>query len=337
YTHEGRAADHISAMTWIHRPQYDISDIYLKNGNDIFYQSSGPDPMEMHLFWFNEKFHNIDEAVCLSCNDSNCLYNLFLVAPNAKYVQRMCHGPGIFRATIYELKRTKETQDSYSYKLEFVKHLHELPEDRDEFKKFKMPRVEFHKIVLRANTSNQLTVNAKTYKPDWRDYMATRLSTIVIMIDGRGTGGRGRAFETSIYKHLGDYEISDQLEAVKVFAQNNKFVNQSQIGAFGWSYGGFTVGHLLGHPRNDIIRCGVSVAPVTNFKLYDTAYTERYLGLYLQNTDKYEKTNILPLVENMKGKSYFLIHGTADENVHLTNSALLLKELVRYNIDFDVM
>ncbi|KAL3311535.1 Inactive dipeptidyl peptidase 10 [Cichlidogyrus casuarinus] len=300
YVHEGRAVDHISAMTWIHRPKYDIMDIYLKNGDDIFYKSSGPNPMEMHLFWFNKNLHRIDEAVCLSCNNTNCTYNEFLVAPNAKYTQWICRGPDIYRASIFELKRIDEKENIHSYKLDFVKYLKDLPKEREQYKKHKLPRVEFHELVLRANTSDELKVNAKVllppeldkshitqyplllftyagpstqmvktdFKPDWREYMVTRLRTIIMMVDGRGTSGRGRGFETSVYKHLGDYEIADQLEAVKVFASKNKYVNQSQIGAFGWSYGGFTVGHLLGHPRNELIRCGVSVAPVTNFKLY---------------------------------------------------------------------
>ncbi|RTG87616.1 uncharacterized protein DC041_0006373 [Schistosoma bovis] len=113
-----------------------------------------------------------------------------------------------------------------------------------------------------------LQVVTSAFTIDWLTYISATAKVIVAQVDGRGTGGRGRFYEQSIYKNLGVIEIEDQLDSVKALIRRFHYINESQVGAYGWSYGGFTVSHLLTRPENQWIRCGISVAPVSDFRYY---------------------------------------------------------------------
>lgn len=157
---------------------------------------------------------------------------------------------------------------------------------------------------------------------------------MVVCVDGRGTPGRGREFKHSTYMQLGKLEVIDQIETAK-YLGNLSYVDKTRIGFQGWSYGGYMASLMISKGA-DVIKAAVAVAPVTNWKYYDNIYTERFLRKPQDNKSGYEDNSPTNFVKNIKGK-FLLIHGSADDNVHLQNSMELAAALVKYNIPFDFM
>jgi len=156
---------------------------------------------------------------------------------------------------------------------------------------------------------------------------------VVFTLDNRGSGFRGNAFETALAQRLGKVEVADQLRGVE-YLQTLAFVDPQRIGIMGWSYGGFMT--LKSLTTTDAFKAGVAGAPVTDWRLYDTHYTERYLGLPSTNASAYEASGVLPNAGALKAK-LLLVHGMADDNVLFTNSTMMMQALQAKAKPFDVM
>jgi dipeptidyl-peptidase 4 len=167
----------------------------------------------------------------------------------------------------------------------------------------------------------------------WHKYMASR-GYVVFSLDNRGSKNQGKAFEDPIHLKLGDVELQDQLTGVE-FLKQHDFVDDKRIGIFGWSYGGYmTIMALFKEP--EIFAAGVSVAPVTDWYLYDTHYTERYLGHPKTNAKGYEQSNVFPYVDGYKN-NLMIIHGMADDNVLFTNATKLYKVMQDKELPFEMI
>ena len=151
-------------------------------------------------------------------------------------------------------------------------------------------------------------------------------------IDGRGTGGRGADFKKQTYGDLGNKETADLIALAK-YLGNQSFVDKDRIGIWGWSFGGYLTALALTKGAA-YYKLGIAVAPVTNWRFYDTIYTERYLGLPSDNAKGYDYNSPINYAEELKGK-LLLIHGTADDNVHFQNQMAFQKALIRANKQFD--
>jgi dipeptidyl-peptidase-4 len=157
---------------------------------------------------------------------------------------------------------------------------------------------------------------------------------IVFTIDNRGTSFRGVAFDAPIYRRMGRVEVTDQMVGVD-YLRSLEFVDPDRIGIWGWSYGGYmTLMSLFQQPQ--AFAAGVSGAPVTDWTLYDTHYTERYLGTPQNNADGYEASGVFPYAKELDAP-LLLIHGMADDNVLFTNSTKLMKTLQDEGRPFDLM
>ena len=157
---------------------------------------------------------------------------------------------------------------------------------------------------------------------------------IVFQLDNRGSNYRGTAFEFSIYKQLGKVEIADQISGVK-YLQSLSFVDKDRIAIYGHSYGGY-MALMAMFTASDYFSAGVAGAPVTDWRLYDTHYTERYLAHPNDNAAGYEKSSVFPYIDGLKG-DLLLYHGMADDNVLFTNSTKLMKALQDKNKHFELM
>jgi dipeptidyl-peptidase-4 len=157
---------------------------------------------------------------------------------------------------------------------------------------------------------------------------------IVFSLDNRGTGFRGTRFDAPIYRQMGQIEVVDQIVGVD-YLKTLDYVDAERIGVFGWSYGGYmALMCMLNAPKT--FAAGVSGAPVTDWALYDTHYTERYLGTPQSNSSGYEASSVFPYVENLSGP-LLVIHGMADDNVLFSNSTKLFKALQDQQREFDMM
>ena len=173
---------------------------------------------------------------------------------------------------------------------------------------------------------------------DWNGYddywfmMLAQQGYIVACVDGRGTGFKGAEFKKVTYKELGKYEVEDQIDAARLFGTYD-YIDASRIGIFGWSYGGFMSSNCI-LKGNDVFKMAISVAPVTNWRFYDTVYTERYMQTPQENASGYDENSPINHVKKLKG-AYLLVHGSADDNVHLQNTMLMVEALVQANKQFD--
>jgi len=157
---------------------------------------------------------------------------------------------------------------------------------------------------------------------------------IVMCVDPRGTGGRGEAFRKVTYLQLGKYETIDQVEAAK-YAAALPYVDGNRIGIWGWSYGGFISSSCLLKGGN-VFKMGIAVAPVTNWRYYDNIYTERFMRKPQDNPEGYDQNSPLFFADKLVGK-LLLVHGTADDNVHVQNTLELSERLVQAGKQFDQM
>ena len=163
--------------------------------------------------------------------------------------------------------------------------------------------------------------------------MLTQQGYIVACVDNRGTGARGSEFKKCTYQQLGKLETEDQIEANRYLA-NLPYVDGSRIGIFGWSYGGY-MSSLCLLKGADEFKMAIAVAPVTNWRYYDTIYTERYMRTPQENASGYDDNSPINHVEKLKGK-YLLVHGSADDNVHYQNTMEMTNALVNANKQFDL-
>ena len=167
---------------------------------------------------------------------------------------------------------------------------------------------------------------------DYWFMMLSQQGYIVACVDGRGTGFKGADFKKVTQLQLGKYEVEDQIDAAKVIG-NYAFVDKSRIGIFGWSYGGFMASNCI-MKGNDVFKMAIAVAPVTNWRFYDSVYTERYMTTPQENAGGYDDNSPINHVDKLKGK-FLLIHGSGDDNVHVQNSMQMMEALIQANKQFD--
>ena len=160
----------------------------------------------------------------------------------------------------------------------------------------------------------------------------TQMGYIVACVDGRGTGFKGANFKKCTQKELGKFEVEDQIDAAKVIG-NYPYIDKTRIGIFGWSYGGFMSSNCL-LKGADVFKMAIAVAPVTNWRFYDSIYTERYMQTPQENASGYDDNSPINFVDKLKG-NFLLVHGTADDNVHFQNSMQMIEALVQANKQFD--
>jgi dipeptidyl-peptidase-4 len=162
----------------------------------------------------------------------------------------------------------------------------------------------------------------------------TRAGYVVFQLDNRGTAFRGTAFQAPIHDKLGDVEVVDQIQGARWLGSQG-FVDPDRIGVWGWSYGGYMTLMLM-FKAPEVFRAGVSGAPVTDWALYDTHYTERYLDRPQENAVGYSASSVLPYAKDLKGK-LLVMHGMADDNVLFLHSTKLFRKLQDLGKPFDAM
>ncbi|WP_396145571.1 S9 family peptidase [Flavobacterium sp.] len=200
------------------------------------------------------------------------------------------------------------------------------PKDFDATKKYPVFMYQYSGPGSQEVANNWLDTN------DMWFMMLSQQGYIIACVDGRGTGYKGAAFKKCTQKELGKFEVEDQIDAAKVIG-NYAYVDKSRIGIFGWSYGGFMSSNCL-FKGADVFKMAIAVAPVTNWRFYDSIYTERYMTTPQENASGYDDNSPINHVSKLKG-NFLLIHGTADDNVHVQNSMQMIEALVQANKQFD--
>ncbi|RYJ53595.1 S9 family peptidase [Flavobacterium petrolei] len=200
------------------------------------------------------------------------------------------------------------------------------PKDFDPAKKYPVFMYQY------SGPGSQQVNNEWNSTDDYWFMMLSQQGYIVACVDGRGTGFKGADFKKVTQLQLGKYEVEDQIDAAKVLG-NYAFVDKARIGIFGWSYGGFMASNCI-MKGNDVFKMAIAVAPVTNWRFYDSVYTERYMTTPQENANGYDDNSPINHVDKLKGK-FLLIHGSGDDNVHVQNSMQMMEALIQANKQFD--
>ncbi len=166
------------------------------------------------------------------------------------------------------------------------------------------------------------------------DCILARQGFAVLHVDNRGMAGRGKAFAATLRHNLGTNELADQITAVKQALRQFPQIDGNRLGFWGWSYGGYFTLYTMTH--TDMFKSGVAVAPVTDWRLYDSIYTERYMGLPKDNAEAYMKSSPVNVAADLKG-NLLEIHGTSDDNVHFQNTVQMVNAFINSGKQFELM
>ena len=232
---------------------------------------------------------------------------------------------------------------------------------RDQLKQYNLPNKEFMQMRINDQDLNAYLIKPKDFDPlkryplllfqysgpgsqqvtnrwgnnrDLWHKMLTQKGYIIACVDGRGTGFKGEHFKKMTYLKLGKLETQDQISVAKKLSKL-PYIDEGRTGIWGWSYGGHMATHslLLG---NDVFEMAIAVAPVTNWRFYDTIYTERFMRTPQENPEGYDLNSPINYTDRLKGK-YLLIHGSGDDNVHVQNSMRMIQALIDSNKQFEWM
>lgn len=185
-----------------------------------------------------------------------------------------------------------------------------------------------------SGPGSQSVSNTWNNSNDYWYYYLAQQDYIIACVDGRGTGFKGAEFKKVTQNELGKYEVEDQIQAAKQLGALN-YIDQNRIGIWGWSYGGFMSSNAL-FKGNDVFKMAIAVAPVTSWRYYDTIYTERYMTTPQENPSGYDMNSPIHHVDKLKG-NFLLIHGSADDNVHVQNTMQMVEALIQANKQFEWM
>jgi dipeptidyl-peptidase-4 len=165
------------------------------------------------------------------------------------------------------------------------------------------------------------------------DQLLAQHGFAVLHADNRGTGVRGRAFAQAAYHNFGPVQFEDQMTVVDAALAKYPQLDSKRMGWWGWSWGGTFTLYALTH--SDRFRAGVAVAPVTDWRNYDSIYTERYMSLPAEFSDGYKNFSVVNSASKLKGR-LLLVHGTGDDNVHIENTVQFVQKLIEAGIPYDL-
>lgn len=340
---------------------WDVTELlaYDENTKLVYFQSTNRDPRKRHIFrvgTIESTDLSLKTPECLTCDfPDDCQYISAKFSKSAKHYILHCEGPGV---PTYILKSTIDPR-------------HIILEDNAELAarlaKKALPKKEYMEIdtgdgykiwaevllppILKKEHITKYPLLIHTYGGPgtqkvteqfglgWSTFLTSSENVIYASIDGRGSGARGDRFLHKIYRNLGTLEVEDQVTGAKFMKETMQYVDGDRTAIWGWSYGGFVTAHALGNAEYpETFNCGVAVAPVTDWRYYDTVYTERYMGLANSNDNYkgYDNANVSSKAHNFKGKHFMLIHGTADDNVHFQHTAQFVKALTEADVDFRI-
>jgi dipeptidyl-peptidase-4 len=185
-----------------------------------------------------------------------------------------------------------------------------------------------------SGPGSQQVANRWNGTNDYWYQMLAQQGYIVACVDGRGTGFKGADFKKVTQNELGKFELEDQIAAAKKLGDLS-YIDETRIGIWGWSYGGFMSSNAL-FKGNDVFKMAIAVAPVTSWRFYDTIYTERYMTTPQENPSGYDENSPINHVDKLEG-DFLLIHGSGDDNVHLQNTMRMVEALIQADKQFEWM
>ncbi|XP_069318696.1 A-type potassium channel modulatory protein DPP6 isoform X1 [Eulemur rufifrons] len=335
--------DNIQSIT---SGDWDVTKIlsYDEKRNKIYFLSTEDLPRRRQLYSANT-VGNFNRQ-CLSCDlVENCTYFSASFSHNMDFFLLKCEGPGVPRVTVHNTTDKKKMFD-----LETNEHVQKAVSERQ------MPRVEYRKIevddynlpvqILKPATFTDtahypllLVVDgtpgsqsvAERFEVSWETALVSTQEAMLVRCDGRGSGFQGTKLLHEVRRRLGSLEEEDQTEAVRALLKE-QYIDRTRVAVFGKDYGGYLSTSILpakGENQRPTFTCGAALSPITDFKLYASAFSERYLGLHGLDNRAYEMTKVAHRVSALEEQQFLIIHATADEKIHFQHTAELITQLIR--------
>lgn len=321
--------------------EWDITDFYVydEQTNTAYFQAAKEHPAQRHVYRLNAKGK-------LTKMDSRPGTHSATFSTGNKYIICQFHNSTTAHQVVLNDANGK-----------CIRTIIDNAEVQERFDKYQMPQKEFLYVPVNGNMLSAWMVRPTNFdasrqyplvmvqysgpdsqevldrfRPDWEYYLAQN-GFIVVCVDPRGTGAKGHDFRTCTYWNLGRYETEDQIAAAKHFGSLD-YIDAGRIAIWGWSYGGFMALNCLTY-GNGTFKAGIATAPVTDWRLYNTAYTERFMSSPQENDKGYSASDLISKACQMQGK-LLLCHGTADDNVHIQHSMLYADALVEAGKQFEM-
>ncbi|XP_076827354.1 A-type potassium channel modulatory protein DPP6 isoform X1 [Brachyhypopomus gauderio] len=320
---------------------WDVTQVlaYNENRQLIYFLSTEDDPKRRHLYSadtvgpFNRR--------CLSCDFADsCGYVSGHFSHDMTYFLLNCKGPGVPFVAVY---RTQDREKLFDIELNLNL--------RTTMDSLQMPITEYRTIDIEDYTLTMQILKpasftdtahyplllivdgtpggqvvSEQFQVDWVTVLVSRFDVIAVRFDGRGSGFQGTNLLHKVQRRLGKFEEEDQLKALSNIAKE-QYIDKTRIGAFGQVYGGYITSLLLSSEES-VLRCGAVLSPITDFELYASAFSERYLGLPKPDRRAYEMTNLAYRASQFVDKKFLIIHPTADEKVHFQHTAKFISKLI---------
>ncbi|XP_041343840.1 dipeptidyl aminopeptidase-like protein 6 [Pyrgilauda ruficollis] len=330
---------------------WDVTKIlaYDEKRQKIYFHSTEDSPRRRHLY--SASTNGNFNRRCLSCDlIENCTYFSATFSHNLEYFLLTCEGPRVPMVTVHNT-----TDAQKIFELEVNENVQLAVNDRQ------MPKVEYMEIkiddyrlpmqILKpatfADTAHYpllLVVDGtpgsqivtERFEVTWESVMVSSHNAIVLKFDGRGSGFQGAKLLHEVKRRLGLLEEKDQLEAVRTMLQEH-FIDKTRVGVFGKDYGGYLSTYMLpAGEDNQVFACGAALSPVTDFRLYASAFSERYLGLHGVDNRAYEISKLSHRVSLLKDQTFLIIHATADEKIHFQHTTDLITHLIRAKANYSL-
>ncbi|XP_072903684.1 inactive dipeptidyl peptidase 10-like isoform X1 [Hemitrygon akajei] len=351
----GRGEFHHIAMFTL-QPKSEISSVrHLTSGNWEVTQILGYDEVHQKIYFLStedsprsRQLYSVHTAgsfhrQCLSCNfqRENCTYFSAHFSPNNEHFILHCEGPNVPMVSVHST-----INPNSSYILENNTALHEYIRGKRIHKpEYRTVRIHDYELTLQLSYPEGFDENnlypallivdgapgsqlvTDKFRIDWDSVLVSSDNVILARFDGRGSGFQGLKILQDIHRKLGTVDVKDQITAVQSLLKL-PFIDANRIAVYGKAYGGYVTAMILSSTER-IFKCGVAVAPITDWKLYASAFTERYLGLPSRDVNVYQESSVLQNSNEMKDVNFLIIHGTADANVHFQHTAELIQHLMK--------
>ncbi|XP_070960951.1 A-type potassium channel modulatory protein DPP6-like isoform X2 [Oncorhynchus clarkii lewisi] len=326
---------------------WDVTQVlaYNEDSQLIYFLSTEDDPKRRHLYSadtvgpFNRR--------CLSCDFyESCGYVKGSFSHNMSLFLLSCKGPDVPFVAVYSTQDRQKVFD-----LETNENL------RMRLDSMQMPHVEYKEITMEDYTLTMQILKpasfvdsshypllllvdstpggqmvSELFQMDWATVLVSSFGAMVVRFDGRGSGFQGTNLLHRVQRKLGVFEERDQLEALSIISKE-PYVDKTRIGAFGKVYGGYVTSLLLS-AEDSPVKCGVALSPITDFDLYASAFSERYLGMPKPDPRAYAMANLAHRASQFLDKKFLIVHPTADEKVHFQHTAKFISQLINEKANY---
>nr|XP_046215784.1 dipeptidyl aminopeptidase-like protein 6 isoform X1 [Oncorhynchus gorbuscha] len=326
---------------------WDVTQIlaYSQERQLIYFLSTEDDPKRRHLY--SADTNGPFNRCCLSC-EFKCGYVDGSFSHNMQYFLLNCKGPDVPSVAIYSTKDIQKVLD-----LETNEGVNNT------YHSMQMPKVEYETITIDDYTLTMQILKpagfidtahypllllvdgtpggqmvTEQFRVDWATVLVSSYSTIVIRFDGHGSGFQGTKLLHHIRRKLGVIEERDQMEALRLISKE-MYIDKSRMGVYGKVYGGYLATMLLSSD-DSLLKCGAAVSPITDFELYASAFSERYLGSPKTDSRIYSMASLAHRAGRLMDRKYMIIHPTADEKVHFQHSAKFINHLINEKANYSL-